>query len=308
MKRGLTFTVLAAVLLFYLLFTPVGVWSDIPQSERDALIALYNATNGDSWTTKTNWRDPVDPAQFNAPGTEHTWHGITLDAGSYNWSVPNIPSTSCLVRVTDLTGPANDTGDAAFTITENRGLTLTAPNGGETWAADSQQTITWTSEGQISNVHLEYSSDGGGSWNTIAASAGNTGSYTWTVPHLDSTACLVRITDTGGQASDTGDNPFTIFLQSSITLLSPNGGESWKRRSTQTITWTSGGGVGNVKIQYSTNNGGSWRTITSSTANDGSYSWRLPRVWWTQDDCLVRIMETDGSPSDTSDGMFTIYR
>jgi len=39
----------------------------IPQSERDALIALYNSTNGDSWTTKTNWKSA---GIFSAAGTE----------------------------------------------------------------------------------------------------------------------------------------------------------------------------------------------------------------------------------------------
>ena len=89
-----------------------------------------------------------------------------------------------------------------------------------------------------------------------------------------------------------------------ITVTSPNGGESWNAGSTHTITWSGTGSVGNVKIEYSTNNGSSWSTITSSTTNDGSYSWTVPGVSSSQ--CLVRISETDGSPSDTSNSVFTI--
>jgi hypothetical protein len=89
-----------------------------------------------------------------------------------------------------------------------------------------------------------------------------------------------------------------------ITVTSPNGGESWNAGSTHTITWSGTGSVGNVKIEYSTNDGSSWSTITSSTANDGSYSWTVPGVSSSQ--CLVRISEIDGSPSDTSDSVFTI--
>ena len=40
----------------------------IPQSERHALIALYNNTNGDGWINKTNWLGEED--------TECTWYGI----------------------------------------------------------------------------------------------------------------------------------------------------------------------------------------------------------------------------------------
>ena len=90
----------------------------------------------------------------------------------------------------------------------------------------------------------------------------------------------------------------------SITVTSPNGGETWQAGSTHAVTWTSTGTVGNVKIQYSVNNGSTWTTIVSSTANDGSYSWTLPAVSSTQ--CLAKIAETDGSPSDTSNSVFSI--
>ncbi|UCH97495.1 MAG: hypothetical protein JSV88_11755, partial [Candidatus Aminicenantes bacterium] len=89
-----------------------------------------------------------------------------------------------------------------------------------------------------------------------------------------------------------------------LTVTSPNGGENWTAGSTHNITWSSTGTVGNVKIEYSTNNGISWSTVASSTANDGSYSWTVPDVSSSQ--CLVRISETDGSPSDTSNSVFTI--
>ncbi len=89
-----------------------------------------------------------------------------------------------------------------------------------------------------------------------------------------------------------------------ITVTAPNGGETWTAGSSQTVTWTSTGTVGDVKIEYSTDNGGAWSTAAASTANDGSYSWTLPSQ--TSQQCLVRVSETDGSPSDTSDSVFTI--
>ncbi|MEW6337096.1 MAG: leucine-rich repeat domain-containing protein [Acidobacteriota bacterium] len=44
----------------------------IPAAERQALIDLYNSTNGADWTTSTNW--------LGAAGTECTWHGVTCNA------------------------------------------------------------------------------------------------------------------------------------------------------------------------------------------------------------------------------------
>ncbi|MHC1744626.1 MAG: MopE-related protein [Syntrophobacteraceae bacterium] len=48
----------------------------IPLTERDALIALYNSTNGTGWTNRTNWRLP-DDSDFGPVGSECTWFGVT---------------------------------------------------------------------------------------------------------------------------------------------------------------------------------------------------------------------------------------
>ncbi len=44
---------------------------DIQEGQRNALIALYNSTNGAGWLNNTNWNG--------APGTENTWYGVTCD-------------------------------------------------------------------------------------------------------------------------------------------------------------------------------------------------------------------------------------
>jgi hypothetical protein len=96
-----------------------------------------------------------------------------------------------------------------------------------------------------------------------------------------------------------------LYTTTSITVTSPNGGEYWNPGSSHNITWSSTGTVGNVKLEYSTNNGSSWSTISSSTSNDGTYSWTVPSVSSSQ--CLVKVSEaSDGDPSDTSDAVFTI--
>ena len=46
--------------------------------ERAALMALYDATNGDSWTNNTGWKTPPLAADgFAYPGTECGWFGVT---------------------------------------------------------------------------------------------------------------------------------------------------------------------------------------------------------------------------------------
>ena len=52
----------------------------ISATERAALIALYNSTNGDSWIDNPEWKGgTLDPDGFQVPGTEGSWFGITLN-------------------------------------------------------------------------------------------------------------------------------------------------------------------------------------------------------------------------------------
>ena len=48
-------------------------YSQIPQIERDALVALYNSTDGANWTDNTGW--------LGEAGTECDWLGVTCSSG-----------------------------------------------------------------------------------------------------------------------------------------------------------------------------------------------------------------------------------
>lgn len=93
-------------------------------------------------------------------------------------------------------------------------VTVTSPNGGESWAGGSVQNVTWTSSG-VTSVKLEYTLDGS-SWSTITAStAASAGSYAWTVPNSATTAAKVRVTDAAAPAvTDASNAAFTITVPS----------------------------------------------------------------------------------------------
>ena len=59
-----------------------------------------------------------------------------------------------------------------------------------------------------------------------------------------------------------------------LQLLSPNGGEVWAVGSSQNITWTSSLGVGNVRIEVSTDTGASYTDIAADTENTGTFRGR----------------------------------
>ncbi|HEX8823327.1 MAG TPA: lamin tail domain-containing protein [Archangium sp.] len=121
------------------------------------------------------------------------------------------PGTTNAYRVTAVDAAGNESAASSATATTPMpGITVTSPNGGESWAGGGSRNITWTSR-NISNVKLEYSLDNGASWQMIASSlAASTGSYAWVVPSSPTTQARVRATDAFGSASDVSDGTFTI--------------------------------------------------------------------------------------------------
>lgn len=54
--------------------------SAVPQSEKDVLQTLYNATNGDSWTNKTGWDFSTEVTSWDM-NTRKGWYGIVVTDG-----------------------------------------------------------------------------------------------------------------------------------------------------------------------------------------------------------------------------------
>jgi len=180
---------------------------------------------------------------------------------------------------------------------------VTAPDGGETFTANTTQNITWTSASVSGNVKIELSTNGGSGYSTLIADTPNDGSHSWTVPNSPTTQGRIRVTMLDGSASDVSNADFTI-APPSITVTSPNGGETLTGGTDQTITWNSDGVSGNVLLEYSTNGGSAWNVIIASAANDGSEPWIVPNAASSQ--ARVRVSTLDLSVTDQSDASFTI--
>jgi hypothetical protein len=184
-------------------------------------------------------------------------------------------------------------------------ITVTSPNGGEQWAAGSQHPITWHSGDKAGANKIVYSTDRGATWKEIAFSTPDDESYLWTVPDDLSNTVWVRVAEREGPGYDRSNSVFSIVPPETVTVISPNGGESWQAGTTHTIKWSTTGAVGPVRIGYSTDNGLNWTTIVAAAPNTGSYTWIVPNKPSTQ--CKVRVRDAvDNSPSDATNGTFTI--
>ncbi len=101
-----------------------------------------------------------------------------------------------------------------FYVAPEAALLLLEPNGGESFASGTQQTIHWETQGTVSEVLVEYSTNNGQAWDAVSPpNVGNSGTYQWLVPDANSTQCLVRVSDANDpDVNDTSDGQFTIFI------------------------------------------------------------------------------------------------
>lgn len=66
-------SIVFACLLYALTGIPAYAQAAVSAPQRDALVALYNSTDGPNWTEKTNWLSG-DPCGNN-------WYGVTCNTG-----------------------------------------------------------------------------------------------------------------------------------------------------------------------------------------------------------------------------------
>jgi hypothetical protein len=198
-----------------------------------------------------------------------------------------------------------------FESEQNAAVTVVSPNGGETLTRGTVVPITWSYTGDPGeNVKIELYNGSTLSSTITSSTSLSAGSYNWAIPSTQAFGSnyTIKVTSTTNSAiSDTSNGPFTI-TGPSITVTSPNGGETLVRGAVATLTWSYTGNPGaSVKIQLY--NGTTLiRTITSSTPlSAGTYKWAIPSLQSLGSNYKIKITSTTNSTiSDTSNGTFTI--
>lgn len=203
--------------------------------------------------------------------------------------------------------------DAGGVTAATNSVTLTSPNGGESWNVASSKNITWTTSGSVSNAKIEYSTNGGASYlNTIVASTpASSGSYTWTVANDPSSTVRVRISDASDPSVyDTSDSNFTIASGggASIAVTAPLAGASISGSpSPYCVTWTVSGidPYSAMTIKLSTDGGASFPTTLTADSSSGtpcafpvSYAWSFSDG--PQCNLVLRFISND-DPTVTAD-------
>ncbi|MFE3845746.1 type IV pilin N-terminal domain-containing protein [Thermoplasmatota archaeon] len=147
-----------------------------------------------------------DPNVLSGSTASVIWTG--LGDTTYSW----------YVNATDgIAWNISDTWSFTITTINLPTITITNPNGGETWQAGTTEIITWSTssgDGAIQNISLSYSTNNGGDWNTISLDTDDDGLYSWLLPDEPSVNCLIRgivYDDTPSSNNDVSDSVFEII-------------------------------------------------------------------------------------------------
>jgi len=289
-----------------------GMWQT---STGTPSVAVQTPNGGESWiaggsqniTWATGGLGGNVAIELNRDYPGGSWESLTSSTsndGSFTWTVTNPTTTHARVRITSVETPAaTDISNADFSITQPQ-LTLSAPNGGETWIVNSSQTISWTLSGTTGNVVVQIDrSYPSGNWTTLTTTSSS--SYAWTVTTPASSTARIRIyLQALASVGDTSSANFNI-VEPAVAVTYPNGGESLTPGSIQRIRWTTQYLSGSVKVELNRSYpSGSWVTLASTVTAD-SLVWTVDQNGTTS--ARVRVTSNSyTSATDVSDANFTV--
>ncbi len=150
---------------------------------------------------------------------------VSNNTGEFVEVVNLRPAPGGTIRISATAGPENNNDFGFFYLGAIRLqyqddiepldsiLFLTSPTGGEYWQPEKSPEIRWKSQG-LTQIKLEYTIDNGTTWTEIETTNARTQKYSWTVPHLPSVDCRIRVSSEN--LMDQSPLPFTISEEDSL--------------------------------------------------------------------------------------------
>lgn len=232
-------------------------------------VTITSPRGGESWNAGTTvtilWKTAmVQTVNLDfSSNAGQTWNVIKHDIAAadelYAWKLPPVDAPALLIRISDANNPeVKDQAPATYAI--SLPLSLTSPLGGERIGRNTTFSVRWNKDAAVGGVNVEFAEDGK-TWVEIAKGVTTT-SYTWSVPDIETNNARIRVkvTASPGVVSEGGE--FAIGTPRFEWLLPNDGGKICKNFETQ-YNW-SGDFIEKIRIQYSTDNGTSWRNAVQS--------------------------------------------
>ncbi|MBD3418818.1 MAG: hypothetical protein GF398_01750 [Chitinivibrionales bacterium] len=230
----------------------------------------------------------------------------TENDGAYNWPVPSQKADSCKIAIIETDGWVTDTS-GWFKIVQPE-IQFTFPTSADTLCIDSTYDIQWASFGNAGLIYMEVTKDNA-TWDTLFSDLDDDGSESFVVPDtLECDSCRLRAWGTQNDGFGISEyfaiQPNQSPQEKTITVTSPNNGETISSGNSYTITWSNTGSIDSISIYYK-NAGADWTPIVAKTANKNSYQWTVPDIVCSS--CFIGVQDANNATTiDSSDVPFAI--
>jgi hypothetical protein len=288
-------------------------------------VPLYAITDGQSVTVKLS--EPItgldSPTQWSvSAGGPVT--GVSGSGDTRVLSAQNVPAGEKLSYTPPPANAYQDSSGNPLAAFHNLligsdlppGLTIATPTQ-KTYTNQPTFTIIGTSDGDTVQLFTDANNDGQPDAATPAQTSTVAADHTYSIaaalaPDAANDFLLRGVRTDKGITGPFADVP-TIVQDSTaptVTLTKPAGGEFIGGGQGFAITWNASDAnfAGSpIDLDYSTDAGGTWTTISHGEANDGSFTWNVPGGLNT-DQARVRVIATDLATNVTEkrSGLFSI--
>ena len=156
-----------------------------------------------------------------------TWNNIVSNyytvSQSYSWLVPSISSTNCVIKVEDANNLCKTASSIVpFNITNTSlNITVISQNNYINYQGCDSVQIQWVDSSLNPSYlyNIEYSDDGGQSWNSIINNYYSQGqTYYWVTPNINANNCLFAIRD-ANDANNYGITQSHFSINQSVSAL-----------------------------------------------------------------------------------------
>lgn len=215
----------------------------------------------------------------------------SVDQGAINTHTITVPAGTGQIRAMIYWNDVEGVAGASKALVNNLDLTLTDPSSNVTlpWVLNPTPNATTLNANAVAGVDTLNNME------QVTINAPAAGTYTITV---------------AGTEVPQGPQSYYIvweFVNNEITVTYPNGGEGLVPGLPEVIRWDAYGNTGAFTLEYSTNNGNTWTTLSSTVAASArQYIWTLPGTIAITGDAMIRV--SSNSLSDVSDTTFTIIK
>lgn len=216
------------------------------------------------------------------------FNGVTVNGGSQTFSVTGVPAGTAQLKILLHWNDPAAVPYAATTLVNNLDLTVTEPGG-----LVHRPLILDPSAANVNNVAVE-GTDNRNNIEQVVINNPPAGDFTIKV---------------SGTSVPQGPQDYVVAYQvvaPAVNVVYPSGEDTWVPGENEFIRWSaSDPNTNTFTIEYSSDNGASWTTISNSVAaTDRTYLWPVPATASVAS--LIRVSRNGTSYSDVSDYTFTV--